>query len=76
MSMQYIRDYYNVPAKRGARVSYTSPSSLSSKEATTREGTITSAQGARLMILFDGMKRSMPYHPIWGLTYLEDGGKS
>ncbi|MET8648510.1 hypothetical protein [Nocardia aurea] len=64
MSMQYVRDYYGVPAKRGGRVRYTGD-----KEP--RLGTIASARHGGLRIRLDGDKRAMPFHPTWELEYLE-----
>lgn len=64
MSMDYIRSHYAVPARKGARVEYTG-----GKEP--RQGTITGAEGAHLLIKLDGQKHSLPYHPTWKLTYLD-----
>lgn len=65
MSMQYIRDYYRVPAKRGGRVEYNGDG-----KATT--GTITGAEGARLRIRMDGEKHTGIYHPTWAMRYLPE----
>ncbi len=65
MTMQYIRDYYSVPAKRGGKVIYTG--SIEPKT-----GIITSAKGAKLMIRMDGLKHARPYHPTWELQYVEN----
>jgi hypothetical protein len=62
MSMQYVRDYYGVPAKRGGRVRYMG-------EGEPRFGTITSAD-YRLRIRLDGEKRTRIFHPTWELEYL------
>lgn len=62
-NMQYIRDTYGVPAKRGARVEYTG-----GKEP--RLGTITGTGGCGILIRLDGEKTSSPYHPTWKLRYL------
>lgn len=62
-NMQYIRDTYGVPAKRGARVEYTG-----GKEA--RKGTITGAGGCGILVRLDGDKHSLPFHPTWELRYL------
>jgi len=61
MSMQAIRDYYKVPAKRGGRVFLT----LSGKY-----GTIVSARGHYLRIRCDGESKSSVYHPQWQVSYL------
>lgn len=62
--MQYIRDYYSVPAKRGGRVIY-------SGEYLPRTGTIVGARGAHLRIRLDGDKHIQNFHPTWELKYLE-----
>jgi hypothetical protein len=64
MSMDYIRSYYDVPAKQGGRVRY-------SGGRHSMDGTITGAQGAHLMIRLDGQQHSMPYHPTWTIEYLD-----
>lgn len=63
MSIEYIRDTYDVPAKRGTRVLYTGGGK---KE----YGTIRGARGVHLMIKLDGNKHAMPFHPTWKLEYL------
>lgn len=72
MSMQYIRDTYGVPAKRGMRVEY-------AKEGHQPwQGMITSAHGAYLRIRRDGDARAYPaeFHPEWDLTYLGGVGNA
>ena len=65
MSFQYIRRYYDVPAKRGMRVAWDNSKG-------TRMGTITSAT-AYVHIRFDDSKHSVPLHPKEdGLRYLTD----
>ena len=63
MSMEYIRRFYHVPAKRGGRVEYTGCGS-------TELGTIRSARGSCLNIQLDGLRYAMPFHPTWELRYL------
>ncbi len=63
MSMEYIRNSYAVPAKRGGRVEYTHPTPP-------RNGTIIGSRGARLRIRLDGDKHAGNYHPTWALTYI------
>lgn len=58
MSMQYIRDYYKVPAKRGMRVIVDG-----------EPGVITSARGCYLMVRFDGCSWSKTCHPTWRVEY-------
>lgn len=64
MDMDWIRNTYGVPAKRGVRVEYTG-----GKEPAL--GTITGDNGGHLLIRLDGQKHSNPYHPTWKLRYLE-----
>ncbi|MFB6392585.1 hypothetical protein [Polymorphospora lycopeni] len=58
MSMQYIRNYYGVPAKRGMRV-----------VADGKPGVITGTIAASLRIRLDGEKHSAPWHPTWRIEY-------
>lgn len=60
MSLQYIRDYYRVPAKRGRRVTVDG-----------RPGVITGARDARLTVRLDGDKHTTPCHPTWRVDYQE-----
>ncbi len=61
MSFTYIKDYYGVPAKRGARV-----------EADGKAGRIISAVGQYLYIRLDhDGKRHGPYHPVWHMHYID-----
>lgn len=63
MSFDYIRRYYNVPAKRGGRVAWDTSKG-------TREGTITSATNY-VYVRFDDAKHPVPLHPKEdGLRYL------
>jgi len=52
MSLEYIRKYYGVPAKRGAQVRYKGT-----------HGIITGSRGAYIRVRLEGEKRSLPYHP-------------
>lgn len=56
--MDYIRNYYGVPAKRGGRVTYQG-----------NPGTITGHSGPHLKVRLDGEKHSGIYHPM-DLEYL------
>jgi len=60
MSIKYIRDFYRVPAKRGARVIVGG-----------KAGVITGAQDAYILVRFDGDKAARPCHPTSGVTYLQ-----
>lgn len=65
--MSYIRDHYQVPAKRGRRVVFDG-----------KPGRITSARGpgAYLNVRLDGEKHPVPVHPRWRVTYLDADGKT
>lgn len=69
MSMDYIRSYYRVPAKRGGRIEYTGSNSKG------RRGVITGSRGARLLIRFDDDGRTYVFHPTWEIKYLQDPPK-
>lgn len=62
--MEYVRNRYGVPARRGGRVEYTG---CGKKEL----GAIRSASDGRLNIQLDGIKHTMPFHPTWELRYLD-----
>lgn len=67
MSLEYIRQTYKVPAKRGGRVEYIA------SDGELMEGTIKGAKSGRLRVLLDGCKHPMSFHPTWNLKYLPDG---
>ena len=58
--MEYIRRYYNVPAKKGTRVLYDR-----------KYGIITGSKNGLLRIRMDGDSYSELYHPTYHITYLE-----
>lgn len=60
MSVEYIRRVYEVPAKRGMRVTVNG-----------KPGVIASFRGAYIMVRFDGAKHSVPCHPQWEVQYHE-----
>ena len=65
MSMEYIRNHYKVPAKRGAKVRFTDCNGKQSI------GTIRSARGAYLRCHFpDHPERLHTIHPTWHVEYL------
>ena len=64
MSLQYIRDTYGVPAKRGGRIEYTG-------NGTAIQGVITGSKGAHILVRLDGDRRSLAFHPTWKIRYLE-----
>lgn len=67
MSLEYIQQHYNVPAKIGGRIKYTYRGE--------KFGTITGESGPHLMIKLDGEKISKPYHPTWEIEYLENNNE-
>lgn len=64
MSMEYIRETYGVPAKKGGRVKYTNGSGVAT------EGVITGTHGAYIKVKMDGDKLSECYHPTYNIEYL------
>jgi len=66
--MEYIRDTYGVPAKRGGRVEYRGGAEI-------QTGTITGSDGHYLRIRMDGEKHSRDYHPAWAMRFLDDTSK-
>lgn len=58
MSMEYVRNRYGVPAKRGARV-----------VADGKPGTIVAARGGHLRIRLDGERHTGSWHPLWKMDY-------
>lgn len=63
-TMQYIRDTYRVPARRGQRVEYRD------MDGTVKAGVVTQAHGARVRIRLDGERSGRIFHPTWNLRYL------
>lgn len=68
MSMQYVRDTYGVPAKRGRRVDVYFQRGNPPVWTLAASGRITSASHH---LHVDG---AGPYHPTYGLVYLDDNG--
>ena len=65
MSMEYIRRYYGVPAKRGGRVTYTGGAKK------TVQGTIVASRGQYLRVRWDEGDQVKTMHPTWMLVYQE-----
>lgn len=65
MSLEYIRNYYGVPANEGQRVRY-------SGGFEPIDGTIIRSDSARLIVKLDGKKRPVSMHPTWQIEYLGD----
>jgi len=61
MSMEYIREHYNVNAFRGQRVEIYNG----------REGTITGSRSQYLRVRLDGDKHTSIVHPTWNIMYLD-----
>ena len=62
--LQYVRDYYKVPAYKGVKVT-----------AYGKSGVITGASGPHVSIRLEGEKSARPYHPTDGIVYnVESGG--
>ena len=57
--MEYIRNYYKVPAKRGAKIQYKG-----------QNGTIVGALNGCLRVRLEGEKKIKTYHPTWEIKYL------
>lgn len=67
MSMEHLRDQYDVPAKRGGRIRYTG-----NPDGKPVDGTITGTDGPHLRARLDGNKHTYCFHPTWKLEYLEE----
>ena len=59
MSMKWIREHYNVPAKRGMEV-----------VAQRRHGIIVGSKGEYLRIRIDGEKNIMSFHPTHEMKFI------
>jgi hypothetical protein len=60
MSMDYIRKYYGVPAKRGGRIKFGND-----------PGTIVGSVDCHLRVRLDGAKRTIRIHAVWAVEYLD-----
>jgi len=66
MSMERVRNYYGVPAKRGVKIIYKG-------DGVPKNGVIKSASsGNRLRVLLDGYKHLVTLHPTWEIEYKVD----
>jgi len=73
MSMQSIRDYYKVPAKRGARIEFTGDSLgkfIYGFLYKGKKGTITGSYRNYLRVRFDSESDIKTLHPTWEVRYL------
>lgn len=67
MSLDYIRDHYGVPARRGARIQYTGGGY-------TARGTVVGARNQYLRVRFDGAEEIHTLHPTWKVEYIAAAG--
>lgn len=65
-NLQYIRNYYGVPARRGARIRFLWPDPEQP-----RTGTVIGARDALLRVRMDGERRTRLLHPTWRIEWLE-----
>jgi hypothetical protein len=68
-SLEYVRNYYQVPAFPGQRVLYTGD-----KKKGPQPGVIVGGVSAHIKIRIDGEKDAYPYHPTWELEYVDEEG--
>ena len=72
MAMKYIRDTYNVPAKRGGRIVLVLPTASNDVRL---HGTIIGSSGPYLRVRFDDKTRGVGnVHPTWHVEYTEPNG--
>ena len=69
MSLEYIRNYYKVPAEPGRRVTYTGGT-------TPIDGTIVGAKGQYLVLHLENEPKPhhAPFHPTWKIEYSDTIG--
>jgi hypothetical protein len=73
MSMKRIREYYNVPAKRGARVEYGGDDLAKFIRGfmyAPKKGTVVGSRGDYIRVRFDGSSAIETLHPTWKVRYL------
>lgn len=63
MSMEYVRNTYKVPAKRGGKVRYAGFE-------VPKVGKIVSSKGGYIRVAFPGESRNVLLHPTWNVEYL------
>jgi hypothetical protein len=64
MALEYIKSSYGVPAELGCRIEY-------SGRDKPVQGTIQGHSDAHLLVLLDGDKHALPFHPTWKIRYLD-----
>jgi hypothetical protein len=70
VTMDYIRQRYGVPAKRGARIRFADPNFSYGR--CPQEGTIVAAPHGYIHVRFDGSRSIVWLHPTWCVEYLDD----
>lgn len=56
---EYVRRYYDVPARRGGRIVFDG-----------KPATVVGFADARLLVRLDGEEETVPIHPTWEVEYL------
>lgn len=69
MSLQYIRNAYQVPASRGTKVRFT-PDSRDKPMV----GRVLSAHNALVVCRFEGSEKRWNCHPVWQMEYFTPDG--
>ena len=62
-ALEYIRNYYRVPAFKGAKIKYQG-----------KDGVIRGGTGSYLLVRIEGEKTNVKCHPTWQIEYIENGG--
>ena len=73
MSMKWIRDYYNVPAKRGKKIEWSGDDLAKFIYGflyQPKRGTIVASRGGYLRVRFNGERHITTLHPTWKVRYL------
>lgn len=65
MSLEYIRRYYDVPAKRGVRVQFNG-------YGCPLQGVIVGSSDTSLQVRWDNGTKVVCLHPTWMVEYLDD----
>jgi hypothetical protein len=65
MSLDYIRQHYKVPARRGCRIKFTPCPGI------VKEGFVVAASGAYIRVRFTDFRRTVLLHPSWRVEYLD-----
>ena len=73
MSMKYIRDYYKVPANRGAKIEFsgdTMAQFIYGFLYKPSRGTIVGSKGNYLRVRMENNDQIITLHPTWKVKYL------